>query len=112
MRIKNIGTINESADSNDDEEDLNDNLEDAQPETYQNRLNSHRKRIADAKGEKVSITANRKRSEVIWEVIGDHTPPPESQKVKEARDDHMQNIGYVGIDELLRSEKFKDPVSE
>ena len=60
----------------------------------------------------MSITANQKQSEVIWEVIGDHTPPPKSQKVKEARDEHMQNIGYVGIDELLRSEKFKDPVSE
>jgi len=103
LRIENIGNINESADPNDDEEDINDNLEDEQPETYQDRLNSHRKRIADTKGEKVSITANQKWSEVIWEVIGDHTPPPESQEVKKARDDHMKNVGYVGIDKAQGS---------
>ena len=105
------GNINESADPNDDEEDIHDDdLKDTQPETYQNRLNNHGKRISDAIGHKVSIKTNRKQNEVIWDVIADHTPRPESKELKKARDDHMNNVGYMGME--LRSEEFKDPISE
>ena len=110
--VVNIGAINESADPPLDES-MDDDIQDARPETYKDRLRIHRARIATMIGEKVEIVAGPKRnphSRVTWEVIENHVAPVEPE-VDKVRAMHMKSVGYKAIDELLQEENFQDPAS-
>lgn len=110
--VVNIGVINKSADPP-LEESIDNDLEDARPDTYKDRLKTYRARIAAMIGEEVERTAGPRRkphSKVTWEVVENHTAHNEPEVAK-VRKEHISKVGYKDIDALLREEKCQDPVS-
>ena len=104
--VVNIGDINESADIDPIVDDVD---VDARPETYHDRLRATRASISALIGDEVSVKGGGR--EITWTVIKNHTKPEMSSQAKEAEKEHLKNLGYNNIAQLLRTEKFEDPAA-
>ena len=107
--IVNIGDINESADIPEDNVNEDEVETDARPETYHDRLRGTRAAISRLIGDEVSIKGTG--GEITWTVIKNHTKPELSEESREAEKEHMKNVGYNNIKQLLQTEKFEDPAA-
>ena len=107
--VVNIGDINESADIPEENTNEDEVETDVRPETYHDRLRATRAAISQLVGDKVSIKGSG--GEITWTVITNHTKSELSEESKQAEKEHMNNVGYNNIKQLLRTEKFEDPAA-
>ena len=100
--IVNVGDINASAHN----EDILHELPPGTPESYHEKLNTARRKVASLLGDIVDVGAAN--AKLTWTVVKEHVAPDDNETLKK-RKATMKELGYKDITALKEEDRFHDP---